>query len=64
MSGKKNQRKHVADSIADDVLEQDENFYFIAGYTEGGAPFGITWEEHEAESQLQPLHDLKLRSSK
>jgi hypothetical protein len=24
---------------------QDGNFYFIAGYTSGGAPYGITWEE-------------------
>ncbi len=28
----------------------DEHFYFIAGYTEGGAPYGITWEEYEEES--------------
>jgi hypothetical protein len=32
------------------VIEQDENFYFIVGYTENGFPYGITWEEHEAES--------------
>jgi hypothetical protein len=24
---------------------QDASFYFIAGYTSGGAPYGITWEE-------------------
>ncbi|MGG1659207.1 hypothetical protein [Brevibacillus sp. NRS-1366] len=23
----------------------DETFSFIAGYTDGGAPYGITWEE-------------------
>ena len=28
-------------------IEQDENFAFIAGYTSGGAPFGVTWEEWE-----------------
>ena len=33
---------------------QDENFYFIAGYTEGGAPFGTTWEE----MGLEPWQDL------
>ena len=27
------------------VLEQDENFYFIAGFTSGGVPYGNTWEE-------------------
>jgi hypothetical protein len=26
-------------------LDQDDNFAFIAGYTNGGAPYGITWDE-------------------
>lgn len=25
--------------------DQDDNFYYIAGYTSGGAPYGVTWEE-------------------
>ena len=25
--------------------DSDENFYFIAGYTDGGTPYGMTWEE-------------------
>ena len=25
--------------------DQDETFYYIAGYTSGGAPYGITQEE-------------------
>jgi len=29
-------------------IEQDEHFAFIVGYTPGGAPYGITWEEWEA----------------
>ncbi|MDR1993747.1 MAG: hypothetical protein LBQ98_09735 [Nitrososphaerota archaeon] len=24
---------------------QDDTFYYIAGYTSGGVPFGITWKE-------------------
>jgi hypothetical protein len=28
-------------------IEQDEHFAFIVGYTPGGAPYGITWEEWE-----------------
>ena len=28
-------------------IEQDEHFAFIVGYTPGGAPCGITWEEWE-----------------
>lgn len=31
----------------------DENFYYIAGYTSGRAPYGITWEE----MGLQPWVD-------
>lgn len=26
-------------------IDSDENFYFIIGYTSGGIPYGITWEE-------------------
>lgn len=26
-------------------LDQDDNFYYIAGYTSGGAPYGVTWKE-------------------
>jgi hypothetical protein len=28
-------------------LERDETFAYIAGYTPGGAPYGVTWEEWE-----------------
>ena len=27
--------------------ESDENFEYIVGYTSGGAPYGVTWEEME-----------------
>jgi hypothetical protein len=30
------------------IRESDETFAFIAGYTEGGAPYGVTWEEMKA----------------
>ena len=39
---------------------QDGNFFFIAGYTFGGAPYGITWEEErrmEAEEEPDFLDD-------
>ncbi len=25
--------------------DQDDHFFYIAGYTSGGAPYGVTWEE-------------------
>ena len=35
---------------------QDDRFFFIAGYTSGGAPDGVTWEE----MGLEPWEDLPL----
>lgn len=36
---------------------QDNDFYFIAGYTSGGAPYGMTWEEMGLEP-WQELDDI------
>ena len=38
-----------------EAIEQDEYFYYIAGYTSGGAAYGITWEE----MGLEPFEDEK-----
>ncbi len=38
-------------------LEQDEYFYFIAGYTPGGAPYGITWEQAREEGLIESEED-------
>lgn len=40
-------RKQMEDVFSE--VDSDETFAFIAGYTSGGAPFGITWEEWEQE---------------
>ena len=38
--------------------ESDEFFYFIAGYTEGGAPYGITWEQAKDNALIsRELHE-------
>jgi hypothetical protein len=36
-----------------DAEWRDDRFYFIAGYTSGGAPYGVTWEE----MGLEPYED-------
>ena len=38
-------------------IERDDRFYFIAGYTSGGAPYGVTWEEMGLEPYENP--DMK-----
>ena len=32
--------------------DQDDTFYYIAGYTSGGAPYGVTWEEMGLTSDM------------
>lgn len=34
--------------------DQDENFYFIAGYISNSIPYGITWEQAEEEGLIEP----------
>ncbi|MDU0458959.1 MAG: hypothetical protein RW306_09545 [Geobacteraceae bacterium] len=42
---KKSSKKRAAQVFLEP--ESDDCFAFIAGYTPGGAPYGITWEEQE-----------------
>ena len=38
--------------------EQDDTFAYIAGYTSGGAPYGVTWEEMARENYRQARKQL------
>lgn len=44
---KKNKRKKRNEIDEEDIIESDETFAYIAGYTSGGFAYGITWEEWE-----------------
>jgi hypothetical protein len=46
------QRKTTLDEFAD----QDENFAYIAGYTEAGFAYGVTWEEWERLDRQDPIN--------
>jgi len=37
--------------------EQDDTFYYIAGYTSGGAPYGITWAEMGLKPYKNEIND-------
>jgi hypothetical protein len=50
-SSKKRQRKPILYLEPD----SDETFAFIAGYTDWGFPYGITWEENEMLSNEYSL---------
>ena len=43
------ERKRL-EELEDLNSDSDENFAFIAGYTSGGTPYGVTWEEFEGDT--------------
>ena len=48
---KKKQVKNEAVSI-DPYTDMDGDFAFIAGYTSGGVPYGVSWEDVGIDSEL------------
>ena len=45
----------IRDNLTKEEILQDDRFFVIAGYTFGGAPYGVTWEE----MGLKPWEDLE-----
>lgn len=48
--------------IAETYSNSDDTFYYIAGYTSGGSPYGISWEEYETENEVSS-QDIILSTS-
>jgi len=51
----KRKKRKQAELHQESFLEQDDHFFFIAGYTSGGAPYGVTWED----MGLEPWQDIE-----
>ena len=45
-------KKPQEDYISDLYSDMDSTFAYIAGYTPGGAPYGVTWEEVGIDTDL------------
>ena len=52
---KKRRRKRPRKEPDFPLIEQDDTFFFIAGYTSGGAPYGVTWEQ----MGLEPWEEIE-----
>ena len=39
--------------------ESDDTFEYIAGYTPGGAPYGVTWEEMKEQEDCDSINACK-----
>ena len=53
---KREKKNAKAEKEFDDIIECDEYFAYIEGYTSGGFPYGLTWEqwhEMEAENEME-----------
>ena len=48
-------KKEARDNLNKEEILQDDRFFFIAGNTSGGAPYGVTWEE----MGLKPWEEYK-----
>ena len=48
-------RKAINKQAVENNIDQDDTFFYIAGYTSGGAPYGVTWEE----MGLEPWQELE-----
>jgi len=53
-AARKRKRAKKAAQEQQRLPEQDDRFFYIAGYTSGGAPYGVTWEE----MGLEPWEDI------
>ena len=53
-AARKRKKARLAAQEQQRLPEQDDRFFYIAGYTSGGAPYGVTWEE----MGLEPWEEL------
>ena len=47
------QKKREKAEELEDLCGSDDDFYFIAGYTSWGFPYGITWREARAQNLVE-----------
>lgn len=59
---KKSKRKKRQEEFEENLFESDDTFAFIVGYTSGGAPYGVTWEEME-EIERKEHEELEKRKT-
>jgi len=43
-------------------IDSDDTYAYIVGYTSGGVPYGVTWEEMDSESEELEDEDYNLKS--
>ena len=50
---KRRKKKQIVNQEIKYNTDQDDTFYFIAGYTSGGAPYGIPWDEAREKGLIE-----------
>ncbi len=59
LAGKKKEKKETDANAHPESSTQNEQFAYIAGYTSGGVPYGLLWEELSAEERALYTADKK-----
>ena len=54
---RREREKKAMEEMWDNYPDADDHFFFIAGYTSGGAPYGVTWEEMGLEPWQSPFEE-------
>lgn len=64
--GKQRKKKHGKKKYSTDETEpwMNDTFAYIAGYTNWGFPYGLTWEESGIDSSLPMEEKLRKRDEK
>ena len=52
MRKKHKKKKNKLDPYEEMYSDMNGTFAFIAGYTSGGAPYGVTWEQVDIDPEL------------
>lgn len=56
-AAKLRQKRREKQQLAEDYTEDSDDFFaYIAGYTSGGAAYGVTWEEMEEFDEQENLN--------
>lgn len=59
LAAKRRKKAERETKVREDLgFDQDEYFAFIVGYTSGGAPYGLTWEEWATIEEAEALEVL------
>jgi hypothetical protein len=50
-------KKEIENEVLD-LIDSDDRFAFIVGYTSGGAPYGVEWDEPASDCEMDEQDNI------